>query len=104
MKMDELFELHNPDVSYVGINLRTLDTKEHITFKKNITQYIKENKDVNGHIKYGYGDGTVNSDSLFLAPLKWAYEFIKKKKGAKPIKFVDFCSNYNEKYSIFDNY
>lgn len=50
------------------------------------------------------GDGSVDSSSLFYAPLKWAFEFDNEFPNSKPIKFVDFCSVYNEKYNIYDNH
>lgn len=42
------------------------------------------------------------SNSQYHGPLKWAYEFMKKKKDAKPLKIVDYCSQYNNKGSIWD--
>ena len=48
------------------------------------------------------GDGTVDSNSLFYGPLKWSWEFQQKIPNAKAVKFIDYCSIYNEKYSIYD--
>lgn len=51
---------------------------------------------------FGRGDDTVATYSSLMPGLKWAYEFEKKVQNAKPVKIVDYCSSFNEKYSPFD--
>ena len=49
------------------------------------------------------GDETVPSTSSVTVGLKWAMDFQNKVSGAKPIKFVDVCSEFNVKLSPYDS-
>lgn len=44
----------------------------------------------------------VPANSLYYAALKWAFEFKNGVKNAKPLKIMDFCSDYNLKEDIYD--
>jgi len=54
-------------------------------------------------VDYSFGDGTVTTASALIHPMKWANDFNEKKKGAKPVIFMDLCSNVNQINSIFKN-
>lgn len=44
----------------------------------------------------------VPSNSLYYAALKWAFEYKNNVKNAKPLKIMDYCSDYNLKEDIYD--
>ena len=48
------------------------------------------------------GDGTVLSTSALTAGIKWAQDFKDGVSGAKPVNFVEICSHYNPRSSIFE--
>ncbi len=75
-----------------------------LQFSENITELNEKNVLFEESVDWIYGDETVDTLSLYLAPLKWAHEFDHKLPNSKPIKIVDFCSHYNEKYTVYDNY
>lgn len=53
-------------------------------------------------VEYAPGDGSVLATSALTAAIKWADEFMfKRVSGAKPVTFIEACSKYNEKKSIF---
>ena len=100
----EFDKLKNPGVIVIPFVLRTSPTPATIIWKNDIKKCQKEKKFCNPEkLIYSYGDNTVDTTSLLLAPLKWAYEFDKKSDPhAKPVKIIDLCSTYNEKYNIYD--
>ena len=99
----DLSKLENPGVSYIGFVLRTMPTPAVLIWNEDIKQYLNKgeyyppNKILNS-----YGDETVSTTSLLLAPLKWAHEFDEKKPNAKPIKIIDVCSIYNQRNTVYD--
>ncbi len=100
---DQVFELDNPGVTYIPIVLRTQPTIFKIIYHQNVTELARQNKYASAEIKYGYGDGVFDTTSLMLASLKWAHEFeTQSVKGAKPMKILDFCSNFNQRDSVYD--
>lgn len=48
------------------------------------------------------GDGVVPSTSSVTLGMKMAIDYEDGVQGAKPVKFVDFCSTYNQGKSAFD--
>lgn len=105
-KDDEFNQLINPGVPFIPFVLRTYPTPAIYIWKKDIKEDLKNSKfhDPEKTIN-SYGDQTVDTTSLLMAPLKWAYEFDNKKNpNAKPVKIIDVCSEYNEKYTIYDKY
>ena len=103
-KDDNFNKLENPGVPFIPFILRTHPTPASFIWNKDLKKYQKEKKFYNPEkVIYSYGDGTVDTTSLLLAPLKWAHEFDHKSHpNAKPVKIIDFCSTYNEKYNIYD--
>lgn len=47
------------------------------------------------------GDGSVNTASALIPGVKWAQEFKDGLSGAKPVTFVEVCSSFNERKSVF---
>lgn len=50
-----------------------------------------------------HGDGTVPSVSAILPFTKWAWEFEQGVPGAKPVKFLDYCSDFNVRRTPYDS-
>jgi hypothetical protein len=48
-----------------------------------------------------YGDGTVLSTSALVAGIKWADDYKRGVSGAKPVNFVEVCSIYKRRTSVF---
>ena len=46
----------------------------------------------------------VETTSSIVPGMKWASEYTKAKEHAKPIKFIENCSQENRKNDIFDQY
>ena len=100
---EDYFKFENPGVSSVFFVMRTLKTFKQFIFDFNITDVTSKENFAIPEIIYGHGDGTVASFSQLIPPLKWANEFKNEKKNSKPVKIVDYCSKYNEKYNIYDD-
>ena len=49
------------------------------------------------------GDGTVITASAVSPGIKWAWEFDNKKNNGKPINFVENCSTYKRRTSVYDD-
>lgn len=102
-KQEDFLKLENPGVSYISFSLRTMPTTSTQIWNSTLKDKIKNGKYYKpDKIIYSYGDETIPTISLLLAPLKWAHEFEKKKKNSKPIKIIDVCSIYNQRNSIYD--
>ena len=55
-----------------------------------------------GH-EEGLGDGMVPTASSLGPAIKWADQFRRGVRGAKPVNFVEICSRYQQRQSIFDD-
>jgi hypothetical protein len=100
---EAMLKLNNPGVPLFAFNTRTQPTMQYINYKANITEYIMRDKFLDPLVTWGYGDGTVHANSLFIPTLKWAHQFQNKTDpNAKPVKFIDVCSFYNSKQTVFD--
>ena len=49
------------------------------------------------------GDGALTSSSALTPGIKWALEFEEKVERSKPVNFVEMCSLYKRRESIFDD-
>lgn len=49
------------------------------------------------------GDGTIDTTSSITPMIKWADEYNNKKAGAKPMNFIEVCSHFKPRTSIFDS-
>ena len=87
------------------LTLRTSVTAATYKIDDDIREKIKKKEYINPKVYYTYGDGTVDSLSLFLAPLKWAYEYeTKSVEDAQPVKIIDVCGTYNQKEELYDDF
>lgn len=79
----------------------TVLTKFYFDFKSDPRIKTRELKPADQTWTYTYGDGSVNTGSAVIAGIKWAEDFKNKVYGAKPVTFIEACSSYNERKSIF---
>lgn len=82
---------------------RGMNTVNRLDYDIDLYDLLKNNTYGKSKSQYGHGDETVPTVSSIIPGLKWAWEFDNKKKDAKPVKIVDYCSLFNEKYSPYDN-
>ncbi len=101
---DEAYlRFQNPEVPVILMGMRTSNTIKKLNYTENITSYVQKGVYYQPQITWGYGDSTVPSNSAFIPPLKWAWEFDNKiVPNAQPVKFVDLCSIRNVKNSVYD--
>jgi len=48
------------------------------------------------------GDGTVLTTSAIVPGIKWRYEHLNNVPNSKPVKFIEYCSIYNQATNIYD--
>ena len=101
-KTDLITRLENPNVNLILIASRGIKTPRRLEYDYDLYDLVKNNEYGEPKKEYGHGDDTVSSNSLIIPGLKWAWEFDNKKKNAKPVKIVDYCSVFNEKYTPYD--
>lgn len=54
-------------------------------------------------ILWEYGDGTVPQHASTTPWVKWAWEFEQGQQNAKPVKFLDVCSEKNQRMTPYDS-
>lgn len=100
---EEYLKFHNPEVPVILMGMRTSNTIKKLNYTDNITNYIQKGVYYQPQITWGYGDNTVPTNSAFIPPLKWAWEFENKAvPNAQPVKIVDLCSVRNVKNNVYD--
>ena len=99
---DLITKLENPNVPLILIASRGFKTFKKIEYSMNLFDLVKDNVYGNYKAVFGSGDDTVPSYSAIIPGLKWAWEFSKMKRSSKPVKIVDYCSYFNEKYNPYD--
>lgn len=95
-------KLENPNVPTLFLTSRGINTPYILEYNDNLFDLKKKNQFGTATIVNGTGDETVPTYSALLPAFKWAWEFQHKKQDAKPVKIVDYCSSFNEKYNPFD--
>ncbi len=98
----DYLDFQNPGVPILNILFRSLKTIKQIYFNKDLNKAAEKKQFTKPYITYSNGDSTVPLFSAIIPNLKWIWEFNQKKKNAKPVKIVDFCSHFNEKYNPYD--
>ena len=53
--------------------------------------------------EHDFGDGTVLAASSIGPGIKWADEFRRGVRGSKPVNFIEICSQFKQRKSIFDD-
>lgn len=99
-----LFEFKNPEVPILSINLRTALTTQKLVYGPDLMDSLITDTYHKPIIVYGYGDKTVDAYSQFIPLLKWAKEYDDGEQHSNPVKIVDLCSIYKEKYEPFDDF
>ena len=95
-------DFRHPGVPYVPIVLRTHQTPYQYYFDDDIRKYTDHHKFIEPKKIKGYGDGTVNTNSMLIPALKWALEYDQGLPGTAPVKIIDLCSTYNLKKDVYD--
>lgn len=92
----------NPGVPIIGVFFNIKPTLAGI--KLNDSEFVfDKDQSVKKQI-YRSGDGTVETYSALLPLLKWAHEYSNEEKGTQyPVKFIDLCSQINQKTNPFDS-
>ena len=105
--IDPRFEtLPNTGVPIILVYTQILDTEGKYNYTADPLTTSNQNKycTANEHKWTPWrGDTTVPSTAAVTAGLKWAYEFSQGTANAKPIKFVDICSEVNVKTTPYDS-
>lgn len=95
-------EYPNPGVPVVGFFYNSKPTIAEVEFDEKELDYNRNQEPQ--RIVYNSGDGTVETYSVILPMLKWAYEFSHEPEANRfPIKFVELCSRINRKPHPFDS-
>lgn len=77
---------------------------------RNEWDYLPEERTIGGNFAFPsrtvsrYGDGTVGTSYSLPIALKWSWEHMNNATatGAKPVKIVEYCSEYNQSGIIYD--
>eukprot|EP01017_Pseudomicrothorax_dubius_P042301 TRINITY_DN6890_c0_g1_i4.p1 TRINITY_DN6890_c0_g1~~TRINITY_DN6890_c0_g1_i4.p1 ORF type:complete len:181 (-),score=45.82 TRINITY_DN6890_c0_g1_i4:103-645(-) len=78
--------------------IRDSPTAATVNYKEDPFEKSSNNQFYNPEVSdYTSGDNPVPSEGPILAGFKWAEEFNQKLPGAKPVKMIHICSNYNRK-------
>ena len=103
LKINKLYALENPGVPVISVILRSNPSIQSSTVYEDIFVALGQNRFPNISYNFMQGDGTADVNSLYAAPLKWAYEFDNRlDRNAKPVKVIDVCSLYNQRPTPYD--
>jgi hypothetical protein len=94
-------QLTNTGVQTNIVFSSTVLTNFYFNFKTDPRINTKQKKPADKTWTYTYGDGSVNTGSAVIPGIKWAEDFKNKLAGAKPVTFIEACSSYNERKSVF---
>lgn len=102
--LDSRFEtLPNLGVQTNIVFSSTVKTDKMFTFNGDPRPITSKLKVVKATYTQGMGDGSVITASAIIPGVKWAQDFKKRVSGAKPVNFVELCSQYQQRTSVFDN-
>jgi len=105
-KLANIDQLINPGVPMVIVWGNHLPTPKTFNYTNNPLIVTNETKSFyfpEGDVK-STGDGTVLSNSALVPFIKWRYEFVNSIGNAKPVKFMEYCSVYNNSLNFYDSY
>ena len=83
--------------------MRIMPTPTSGKINYDVREAINKNIFKGYELGFGMGDGVVDTISQYAGPLKWAQDFIDQKENSYPVKLIDVCNRFKEKYSIWDN-
>lgn len=107
VRLDEYNTLPNFGVPLILVYGNSVKTVEKYHFKVDPKEYIEKHQNFCDEKNHGYereyifGDGTVPSPSPVTLGIKMAVDFDQGKTGAKPVTFVDVCSEQNQRKSPY---
>lgn len=92
-------ELRNPGVQTFIVYSSIVPTESKYYYLKNPRKVLAQGKEANpDYREYAFGDGTMTTSSAIIPGIKWADDYNKGTvEGAKPVGFVEFCSQVNQK-------
>jgi hypothetical protein len=93
--------LNHPGVQVSIVYSASLGTPQYFNFKNDPRPETSKQNVVKPEYTFTYGDQSVNSASAIIPGIKWAQDFKDGEAGAKPIQFVEICSDYNKRESVF---
>ena len=94
----------NPGVQVNIIFAGMLPTLSKIFFDKDPRSETLQNRFAEPEkIETEMGDGTVLVSSAISPGIKWAWEFKKGLSGAKPVKFIELCSEFDQRNFVYDD-
>ena len=103
-RMESLDRMDNPGVQVNIIYSGMLPTLSKVFFTANPRAQTLQNRFAEpDKIESQMGDGTVLVSSAISPGVKWAWEFSGGTAGAKPVNFVELCSEFGQRTSIFDS-
>ena len=98
-----LMDLVNPKVPTIIVFGAYAETGRKFIYNNDPKEYAKQQLFYfPDGVENSLGDYSVLALSAITAGIKWNYEFQNKEQGAKPVKFFEMCSNYNQTFNIFD--
>ncbi len=104
---NHIYLLQNPGVPVTIVYDGHLKTEQTFTWHYDPKEHTSTDNFAFPNITtYTQGDGTVPVTSSLLPGMKWSWEFENNvhtnSSNPKPVKFVEFCSIYNNKVTIYD--
>ena len=85
-------KLQNPNVEVTSVYGNFLATESKLFYQRDPLKRSQEGKPYEPEeVDFSYGDGTVTTASAIIPPLKWANDYEEKKKGSKPVVFIEIC-------------
>ena len=101
---ERLESLENPGVEITIIYSNHLQTPDTFSYSESPKSYSSNFKvHAPNNVVFRRGDGVLLTSSTILPGIKWADDYEKRIPGSKPIIFVEGCSLYNQKDSIFSD-
>lgn len=102
-RLEEFDRLENPGVQVNIIYSGMKPTLSKMYFYTNPKSDTTENRFAEpDRIETEMGDGTVLAASAMAPGIKWAWEFNQGVQHAKPVNFIELCSEYKQRVSVYD--
>ena len=77
-------------------------TPAHFNYKEDPRIYTEKGKLYKPELKNLTGDGYVTTTSALTASIKWADDFKKGARNSHPVNFIEMCSVYKRRESVFE--
>lgn len=104
-KLESFEKMENPGVQVNIIYAGMLPTLSKVFFDKDPRSETLQNRFAEpDKIETQMGDGTVLVSSAISPGIKWAWEYQKNFPGAKPVKFIELCSEFDQRNFVYDDF